>query len=79
MFSLRDSIENEDKSGELDEVEWKAFDERKVNRAEIKSEASQSQMLIEKAEKTELKIFYHFDKFEEIEDHEQKTISTRWV
>lgn len=76
MFSLRDSIDNEDKSGELDEVEWKAFDERKVNRAEIKSEASQSQMLIEKAEK---KIFYHFDKFEEIEDHEQKTISTRWV
>lgn len=38
LFSFRDSIDNEDKSGELDEVEWKVFDERKVNRVEIKSE-----------------------------------------
>lgn len=36
LFSF--SIDSEDKSGELDEVEWKVFDERKVNRVEIKSE-----------------------------------------
>lgn len=38
LFSFRDSIDNEDESGELDEVEWKVFDEGKVNRVEIKSE-----------------------------------------
>nr|XP_034319149.1 uncharacterized protein LOC109620710 [Crassostrea gigas] len=78
-FNVRNSIDNEDKSVDLDKVEWKAVDEEKVNIADINGKASQDQMLIEKAKQTELEKLHHFDTFDEVEDHGQKTLSTRWV
>lgn len=34
-FNVRDSIDNEDKSVDLDKVEWKVVDEEKVNIVDI--------------------------------------------
>ena len=80
-LNVRNTVENEDKSVDLDTVEWQDINQEEVNFVQLntKNDSAHDQTLIENAKQTELDKLRQFNTFDEIEDHGQNTISTRWV
>lgn len=89
-YNLQDKETDEQKSVNLDSVVWEKVDnetseEGQVNISELRYQQekpkqdcdSDSEVL--EAKQSELQKLCQFNTYEEVEDHGQKTISTRWI
>ena len=69
----------EERSIDLERHEWEKMHETEINITEIANKQKPESEEIVSAKVNELEKLVHFDTYEEVNDHGQKVLSTRWV
>ena len=75
-YNIQDNISNEMKSVDLGCIEWKSLE---TENEDVHTTVVENNPSSRAAKQTELQKLRQFETYDEVEDHGQSTISTRWV